>query len=135
MAQAVTVISGDTITSLLKKHRGIKDHEVYSWLNMTHQLNPHISDLNNIFPNERVLLPDHPGDRAPDATIWQNAFERIPPALTHQCQGNHSMYLSAAGETIDEVARMMFADTSYFHLPHSTKRALLIHNNPFYGNT
>lgn len=131
MAQAVTVGSGDTMIGLLKQHRGLKDHEAYLWLDKLRKINPHISDLNAVYPQERVLLPDSPADTVSEAVIWQNAFNRIPPALIYNGKGNHTMYISLAGETIDEVARMMFADTPFFHLPLSTKRALLIHNNPF----
>lgn len=134
MSQATTAASGDTVIGMLKRHRGLKDHEVYQWMDKVRRLNPHISDLNRLYPQEKVLIPDQLNEMVPDTRIWQNAFERIPPALTHNGHGSHQMYICLMGESIDDVARTMFADTPHFHLPHSTKRAVLIHNNPFLRN-
>lgn len=130
MAQAVTVKPGDTVTRLLKHHRGLKDHEIYAWLSKMRLLNPHISNLNRIHPMDKVLLPERLSEAVPDRHIWQNAFENIPQALTRNGSGNHTAYLCLAGETIDDVAGRMFAGTPYSGMLPSTKRAVLIHNNP-----
>lgn len=128
MTQRVTVNSGDTVTQLLKRKRGLKDHEVISWLPKVRRINPHISNLNLIHPQEKVLLPERLEETVSDAVIWQNAFEHIPPALSRNGQ---TMHLCIGAESIDDVAKSMFADTPNFHIKHSAKRALLIHNNPF----
>ncbi len=134
MAQAVTVSSGDTVAQLLKRKRGLKDHDVLLWLPKVRRINPHISNLNLIHPREKVLLPDHIDETVSESTTWQSAFEQIPPSLSHNGNGGQLMHLCNGAESIDDVARSMFADTPYFHLPHSAKRALLIHNNPFLLN-
>ena len=131
MAQAVTVQPADTVSHLLKRHRGLKAQEISLWLPKVRRINPHISNLNLIHPQDKVLLPDRLDELVPDSSIWQNAFSNIPPVLTHQGQGGQLMHLCIGGESIDDVARMMFADTPYFYILPSTKRAVLIHNNPF----
>ena len=131
MAQAITVNPGDTVAQLLKRKRGLKEQEVLLWLPKVRRINPHISNLDLIHPREKVLLPDHLDETVSDITIWQNAFGHIPPALSHNGHGGQLMHLCSGAESIDDVARSMFADTPFFHLPHSAKRALLIHNNPF----
>jgi hypothetical protein len=78
MAEAVTISDGDTLTKILKTNRGLKDHEVYSWLRKLRPLNPHIGDLNRIFPGESVLIPDSYQETVSDDRVWQNAFKGIP---------------------------------------------------------
>ena len=131
MAQAVTVQSGDTVSHLLKRHRRLQDSEISLWLPKVRRINPHISNLNLIHPRDKVLLPDRLDEMVPDSRIWQNAFSSIPPVLTHKAQDGQLMHLCIGGESIDDVARLMFADTPHFHILPSTKRAVLIHNNPF----
>ncbi len=134
MAQAVTVQPGDTVSHLLKRNRGLKEQEISLWLPKVRRINPHISNLNLIHPQDKVLLPDRLDELVPDSSIWQNAFSNIPSVLTHKSQGGQLMHLCIGGESIDDVAHMMFADTPYFHILPSTKRAVLIHNNPFLRN-
>ena len=131
MAQAVIVKTGDTVTKLLKQKRGLQNHEIISWLPKVRRINPHISNLDMIHPQEKVLLPERLEELVSDPTIWRNAFAHIPPALSQNDHAGQSMYLCIGAESIDDVAKTMFADTPYFHIRHSAKRALLIHNNPF----
>jgi hypothetical protein len=78
-----------------------------------------------------VLLPDRFDEAVPDYAVWQNAFAHIPAGLLLNGHGGTVMHLCTGAETIDDVARTMFADSAYSHIRHSAKRALLIHNNPF----
>jgi hypothetical protein len=130
MAQAVTISHGDTLTRILENKRGLKAHEVHAWLRKLRLLNPHISDLNRIFPGERVLIPDSYREAVSDAQVWQNAFTGIPRELESPHNGNTQLFWTGPGVTIDSIAQRMFADTCHQNLPLSTKRAVLIHNNP-----
>lgn len=59
MAQTVTAVHGDTISKLLSK-RGVQRHETHTWLDRVRRLNPHIGNLDRIWPGDRILLPDSP---------------------------------------------------------------------------
>jgi len=50
MAEAVTVRHGDTLTRILEQKWGLKAHEIYPWQRKMVTMNPHISDLNRIYP-------------------------------------------------------------------------------------
>ena len=82
MAQAVTVRHTDTITRILKEKRGLKAHEIYPWQRKMVKMNPHISDLNRIYQGESILIPDSLHENILRHWIWQNAFSKIPEALT-----------------------------------------------------
>jgi hypothetical protein len=58
VAQAVAVRHGDTLTNILEQKRGLKTHEIYPWQRKMVKMNPHISDLNRIYPGESLLIPD-----------------------------------------------------------------------------
>jgi hypothetical protein len=50
MAESVTIRSGDTLNQLLKRMRGVDAHRLQEWLKTISVINPHISDLNRIYP-------------------------------------------------------------------------------------
>ncbi len=130
MAEAVTISYGNTLTRILKNKRGLKDHEVHAWLRKLRPLNPHIGDLNRIFPGESVLIPDSYQETVSDDRVWQNAFKGIPRALEFPHNGHTHLFWTGAGVTIDSIARRMFEGGPQQNMPLSTKRAVLIHNNP-----
>jgi hypothetical protein len=134
MAEPVTVQHGDTLTKILKKMRGLKDHDIHAWQRKMARLNPHISNLNRLFPGESILVPDALHETIPRPRIWQNAFSKIPKALTHPYHGATLIYFVHPGDTIDKVAQHMFSSGPYRTMRASNKRALLIHNNPFLEN-
>jgi hypothetical protein len=82
MAETVTVRHGDTLAKILKEKRGLNPHEIYPWQRKIATMNPHISDLNRIFPGESILIPDALNETILRHWIWQNAFSKIPEALT-----------------------------------------------------
>ena len=131
MVQAIAVKPGDTITRMLTRERKIKDYEVPLWLPKVREINPHISNINSIFPQEKVLLPDRFNEAVPDGIIWENVFDHIPSTLTNKGHGGPVVYLCFGAESIDEVAGKIFNDTPYATIRPSSKRALLLHNNPF----
>jgi hypothetical protein len=98
------------------------------------KINPHISDPNRIFPGESILIPESLNENVFRTRIWQNAFSKIPEALTHQYNGSTLVYIVHPGDTIDSVAQYMFSSGPYQTMLASNKRALLIHNNPFLEN-
>jgi len=130
MAEAVTISHGDTLTKILKNQRGLKDSEMPPWLRKLRPLNPHIGDLNRIFPGESVLIPDSYPESVSDDQIWQNAFKAIPRALEFPHNGHTQLFLTTAGTTIDSIAERMFEGGRHQNLPLSIRRAVLIHNNP-----
>ena len=130
MAETVTVAHGDTLTGILKRKRGLNDGQLYTWLRKVRPLNPHIGNLNRIFPGERVLLPDSLLEIVYDQQVWQNAFSRIPRELESPHNGHTHFFLTTPGTTIDDIARGMFDQGPHRNMPLSTKRAILIHNNP-----
>ena len=134
MAEAVTVRRGDTLTRILLEKRGLKAHEIYPWLQKMKKMNPHISDLNRIFQGESILIPESLNERVVRIRIWQNAFSKIPEALTHPYNGSTLVYIVHPSDTIDSVAQYMFSSGPYQTMLASNKRALLIHNNPFLEN-
>jgi hypothetical protein len=134
MAEAVTVRHGDNLTRILGDKRGLKAHEIYPWVQKIKKMNPHISDLNRIFQGESILLPESLNENAVRTRIWQNAFSKIPEALTHPYHGSTLIYIVHPSDTIDSVAQYMFASGPYQTMLASNKRALLIHNNPFLEN-
>jgi hypothetical protein len=134
MAQAVTVQHGDTITRILKAKRGLKEHEIHTWRTKLGRMNPHISNLDRIYPGESVLIPDTLNENVVRTQVWQNAFCKIPRALSHPYHGATDIYVVQPGDTIDKVARYMFSGGPYRTMAASSKRALLIHNNPYLEN-
>lgn len=131
MAESVTIRSGDTLNQLLKCKRGVEAHRLQEWLKTISVINPHISDLNRIYPGEFILIPDTLNENVPRHMIWQNAFNQVPQALKQLHQGADNIYFVQAGDSIDSVARFMFSSGPHRTMPLSSKRALLIHNNPF----
>jgi hypothetical protein len=134
MAQAVTVQHGDTITSILKVKRGLKEHEIHAWRPKLSQINPHISNLDRIYPGESILIPETLNENVIRTRVWQNAFCKIPQALTIPYDGPTDIYFVQSGDTIDKVAQYMFSNGPYRTMAASNKRALLIHNNPYLEN-
>jgi hypothetical protein len=134
MAEAFTIRHGDTLTKILDEKRGLKAHEIYPWIQKMKKMNPHISDLNRIFPGESILIPESLNENVVRARIWQNAFSKIPEVLTHPYRGSTLVYIVHPSDTIDSVAQYMFSSGPYQTMLASNKRALLIHNNPFLEN-
>jgi hypothetical protein len=130
MADVVTVQHGDTLTKILATKRGLGASQIHGWIDKLRRLNPHISDLNRLYPGERLLIPATWMEPVGPDTIWQNAFSRIPRDLEHPHQGHAELFFAPPGTTIDSVAQRMFAEGRHRTLPLSTKRAVLIHNNP-----
>jgi hypothetical protein len=134
MAQTVTEQHGDTLTKILREERGLNAHEIYPWQRKMVPMNPHISDLNRIFPGESLLIPESLNENILRHWIWQNAFSKIPEALTHPYYGSTLIYFVQPGDTIDTVSQYMFSSGPYHAMLASNKRALLLHNNPFLEN-
>jgi hypothetical protein len=130
MADVVTIRQGDTLTRILAAQRGLGAGQIHGWLDKVRRCNPHISDLNRLYPGERLLIPATWMEPVSPDTIWQNAFSRIPRDLVHPHAGHVQLFFAPPGTTIDSVAQRMFAEGRHRALPLSTKRAVLIHNNP-----
>jgi len=130
MADVVTVRQGDTLTRILAAQRGLGAGQIHGWLDKVRRCNPHISDLNRLYPGERLLIPATWMEPVSPDTIWQNAFSRIPRDLVHPHADHVQLFFAPPGTTIDSVAQRMFAEGRHHALPLSTKRAVLIHNNP-----
>ncbi len=130
MADVVTVHSGDTLTSILAAKRGLDAGQVHGWMDKLRRMNPHISDLNRLYPGERLLIPTTWLEQVSPDGIWQNAFSGIPRDLVHPNSGHIQLFFAPPGTTIDNVAQRMFAEGRHRALSLSTKRAILIHNNP-----
>lgn len=130
MAEVVTVATGDTLNKIMTSKRGVGNQLVFQWTELVRRLNPHISDVNRIFPNERILLPAHLQESVSPAQMWQNVFSHIPPSLTFAYAGPLTIYFVQTGDSIDSVAQRMFDTDRYRSLPLSAKRAVLLHNNP-----
>lgn len=93
MAQAVTVQSGDSVVSLIRKHRGVSAHEASAWLPKVRRINPHISNLDLVHAQEKVLLPERRDEMVLDGDVWQNAFAHIPATLVAYGEGGQMMYV------------------------------------------
>ncbi len=131
MAQAVTIQHGDTITKILKSRKGLQNHEIFAWKSRLNRLNPHIGNLDRIFPGDSILIPDTLNEPIGRERIWRNAFSTIPQALRYPYHGPTEIYFAQPGDTIDKVAQYMFRNGQYRTIAASSKRALLLHNNPF----
>lgn len=134
MTQTVTVKQQDTITGILKRENNISNHEVNSWMNTIKMLNPHISNLDRIFPGENILIPETLNETISEGQIWGNAFNGVPRILKQSYTGGPQLFLTQEGDTIDSVAQYMFEGSKYRSMRASAKRALLLHNNPFLIN-
>jgi hypothetical protein len=71
MPEVVTIAHGDTISRILKNKKGIKEHEINTWMRKLRTINPHISNFNHIFPGERVLIPSAIHEIIFDEQIWK----------------------------------------------------------------
>ncbi|MFZ1986440.1 MAG: hypothetical protein WAU91_18670 [Desulfatitalea sp.] len=129
MAQTVTAVHGDNISKLLSK-RGVQRHETHTWLDRVRRLNPHIGNLDRIWPGDRILLPDSPMETVSEQKVWENALSRVPAELKWPRGAHTGLYFTVPGDTIDGVAEKMFADNGARRMPPSTKRAVLLNNNP-----
>jgi hypothetical protein len=134
MADAVIVQYGDTISKILKAKRGLQEHEIHTWVPILRRINPHICDLDRIYPGESLLIPGTLNENVIRTRVWQNAFCKIPRTLTLPYHGPTDIYFVQPGDTIDKVAQYMFSTGPYRTMAASNKRALLIHNNPYLEN-
>jgi hypothetical protein len=134
MARIVEVKKNDTMIKLLKSEKGIEGAEVYQWLKKTRQLNPHIGDLDLIHPKERILIPDTLHESISQKVIWENALSQVPESMKVRpplaLPDEHIAYTTKAGDSINLIAGMMFADGPNQAMPLGAKRAVLLHNNP-----
>ncbi len=105
MAEVVTIAHGDSISRILKNKRGVKEHEINTWLRKLRTINPHISNLDHIYPGERVLIPNTSHEMISDDQVWQNAFSRIPRALEFPHDGHTQLFWATAGTTIRQHCR------------------------------
>jgi hypothetical protein len=92
MPEVVTIAHGDTISRILKNKKGIKEHEINTWIRKLRTINPHISSLDHIYPGERVLIPDTIHAIVFDEQIWKNAFSRIPSSLEFPHNGHTQLF-------------------------------------------
>lgn len=129
MAQTITVAPGDTIGKILTR-RGIKAHEIHAWLGKVRSANPHLGDPDRIWPGDKILLPDSLAEVVPEYQVWQNALSGVPQALKRPHNGNTALYFTMPGDTLDGVAQTMFAQAKTHGMSASTKRAVLLNNNP-----
>jgi hypothetical protein len=105
---------------MLQEKRGLKAHEIYHWQSKIVKMNPHISDLNRIFPGESLLIPDTLHESVSRTRIWQNAFSKIPKALFQPHHSHTRIYFVQSGDTIDTVAKSMFSDSPIAPWPPAT---------------
>lgn len=130
MAEKIIVSHGDTITKILKTKRNLNDHEIHTLLPKIRKANPHISDLNRIHAGESLLIPWVQSELVLDEPIIENALHGVPNELKNYRVDRMHLYIAIGGATIDSIAEKMFAGSRFQNLPLSTKRAVLIHNNP-----
>ncbi|MBT8342347.1 MAG: LysM peptidoglycan-binding domain-containing protein, partial [Desulfatitalea sp.] len=81
LCRAGNISQGDTLGGILNAKRGVPGAQMHSWLKRLRALNPHISNLNRIYPGERILIPQNLSEPVSDDAVWSNAFSRIPKAL------------------------------------------------------
>ncbi len=128
MARAVIAKSGDTIDKMLS-NRGVERHERFTWHAKVRHLNPHIGDLNRIWPGDLVLLPDALHEPVGQAWIWQNVFNAIPDHLKRPWNGNIALEITIGEDTISSLSRRAFADTADRNLSPNIQRAVFLVNN------
>ena len=80
MAEVFNVAVGDTITSIVASRKNPQCHEMQSWVDKIVRLNPHVADPDQIYPNEKILVPDSLQEHVPALDIWQNALRHV-----HRC--------------------------------------------------
>jgi hypothetical protein len=130
MAEVITVQRTDTISRILIIKRGLQPHQIHEWITRLRPLNPHIGNLDRIYPGERVLIPDVLNESIDANQIWQNVFGHIPPALKQPHTGHRELFFTIPGISLDSIADNMFAQSPHGNLSLSTRRAVLFHNNP-----
>ncbi|MCG8551956.1 MAG: hypothetical protein MI799_16275 [Desulfobacterales bacterium] len=130
MAESVQIKPGDNINRILKSKRGIVGNSVFKWLSDVRKLNPHISNLDRIYPGEHILIPDKLNEHVPDNKIWENALAKIPIALQQPQSYAHSIYFCNGCQSIDVIAEYMFSKGRFHNMSLSSKRAVLIFKNP-----
>jgi hypothetical protein len=62
------------LSKLLKTGKGLKGHDIHTWMPLLGRVNPHISNRNRIFPGERILIPETLNENVIPTRVWQNAF-------------------------------------------------------------
>jgi hypothetical protein len=107
MAKVVTAVPGDNISKLLSK-RGVRPHETHTRVDRVRRLNPHIGNLDCIWPGDRILLPDSMMEMVSEQKVWENALIRIPTELNRPRIGNTVLYFTMPGDTIEAVAKTVF---------------------------
>jgi hypothetical protein len=101
MAEMITVQPTDTISRILTTKRGLQAHQIHDWLARLHPMNPHISNLDRIYPGERVLMLDSLNETVPSDQIWQNVFSHIPPALEQSHSGHRELFFTTPGFSME----------------------------------
>lgn len=132
MAEVVSVATHDNITKIIQAKRGPQPVEMPTWVQRVHKLNPHISNPDQIQPNERLLIPDSLQESVSELAIWQNALRHMPPQLGMQPPVHYEIpiHMIQPGDTVDKLSREAFADSQYWNVPESVKLGIFLHNNP-----
>jgi hypothetical protein len=131
MAEVITVQPTNTISSILSTNRGLQPHQIHEWLTRMRPLNPHIGNLDRIYPGERVLIPSSLNEAVSQDMVWQNVFSHIPPGMAHPLNGHMDLFFTGADiNHLDTIAVNAFAHSPCGTFPLSAKRAVLFHNNP-----
>jgi hypothetical protein len=97
MAEVITVQPTNTISSILSTKRGLQPHQIHEWITRMRPLNPHIGNLDRIYPGERILIPDSLNEIVSADEIWQNVFSHIPPALEQSHVGHRELFFTTPG--------------------------------------
>lgn len=130
MAESVKVKHNDTITLIINSKRDVQGRSVYLWLSDVRRLNPHISNLDRIYPGEHILIPDRLNENVSFNQIWNNALSQIPKTLQQSQNHSHCIYFCGGIDRIDDIAKHMFSKGQYSKMPLSSKRAVLLFKNP-----
>ncbi len=130
MAESITVKNRDTVTGILKNQKSLSPHEVQTWLPKIRQMNPHISNLNRIFPGDVILIPSTLNEPVPPQKIWNHTFSQIPQSATLKNSQKHNIFFASGSETIEHLTNTAFSSTPQSSLNQSVKTAILLYNNP-----
>ncbi len=109
MAESVKVKHNDTITLIINSKRDVQGRSVYLWLSDVRRLNPHISNLDRIYPGEHILIPDRLNENVSFNQIWNNALSQIPKTLQQSQNHSHCIYFCGGIDRIDDIAKHMFS--------------------------
>ncbi|HON58999.1 MAG TPA: LysM domain-containing protein [Smithella sp.] len=102
---AYTIKKGDILSSIIKSIPGISEKEIDRTYELIKELNPDISDFENLEPGQTIILPGKPATE-PEVSLSQAKAEAQPaPSPAPAVETKPALYRIKRGDTLYNIIR------------------------------